>query len=111
MICRDFLAKLGRKILTLPSVEEEGEGETSRILLTSHGGFIKELNLVLVKEYDCEMPCSQGEYGRISPNTGVSRYSLKVDGEGRIRRAVCSQLYYKDHLQGLEVHEPVHYGV
>ena len=110
MISRDFLAQLGQKVLTLASGEA---GETSRILVTSHGGFIKELNLVLVKEHDCEMPphCSQGEYGRICPNTGVSRYSLAVDGEGRIRRAVCSQLYYKDHLQGIEFHEPVHYGV
>ena len=99
MISRDFLAQLGQKVLTLAS-GKAGEAETSRILVTSHGGFIKELNLVLVKEHDCEMPphCSQGEYGRICPNTGVSRYNLAVDGEGRIKRAVCSQLYYKDHL-------------
>ena len=107
MIPRDFLAQLGKKILTLPSDEKE----TSRILVTSHGGFIKELNLVLVKEHDCEMPCSQGEYGRICPNTGLTKFNIKVDGEGKIRRAVCSQLYYKEHLQGLEFHEPVHYGV
>ena len=108
MISRDFLAQLGRKISTLRSEEE---GETSRVLVTSHGGLIKELNLVLVKEFACEMPCGQGEYGRICPNTGVTKFILAVDGEGKIRRANCSLLYYKDHLKGLEFHEPVHYGV
>ena len=108
MISRDFLAQLGRKISTLRSEEE---GETSRVLVTSHGGLIKELNLVLVKEFACEMPCAQGEYGRICPNTGVTKFILAVDGEGKIRRANCSLLYYKDHLKGLEFHEPVHYGV
>ena len=108
LISRDFLAQLGRKISTLRSEEE---GETCRVLVTSHGGLIKELNLVLVKEFACEMPCAQGEYGRICPNTGVTKFTIAVDGEGKIRRAKCSLLYYKDHLKGLEFHEPVHYGV
>ena len=107
MISRDFLAQLGKKILRLPR-DEKG---TTRILVTSHGGFIKELNMVLVKEFACEMPCSRGEYGKICPNTGVTKFTIAVDGEGQITRALCSLLYYKDHLQGLEFHEPVHFGV
>ena len=102
---RQFLTELGKKILTLPPSED------LRLLITSHGGFIKELNMVLVKEYSCEMPCRQGEYGRISPNTGVTKYSLVVDEEGRIARVGCSLLYYKEHLKDLEYHEPVNYGV
>ena len=99
------MAQLGKKILTLPSADN------SRLLVTSHGGFIKELNLVLVKELACRMPCEQGEYGRISPNTGVSKYNITVDGDGKITRVECSLLYYKDPLKDLEFHEPVHYGV
>ena len=102
---RQFFKDLGQTI-----VKAEGP-KPGRVLVTSHGGYIKELNMVLVKEYSCEMPCRQGEYGRISPNTGVTKYSLVVDEEGRIARVGCSLLYYKEHLKDLEYHEPVNYGV
>ena len=52
-----------------------------------------------------------GEYGRISPNTGVTRFSLSLDTQGLITSARCSLLYHKDHLAGLECHEPLNYGV
>ena len=68
--------------------------------------------MVAVQDYSCKMPGGvTGEYGRICPNTGVTRYSLTLGEEGTIRRMDCSLLYYKDHLQGLEFQEPVHYGV
>ena len=38
---------------------------------------------MLVTKYGCSMPCDSGEYGRISPNTGVSRYKLKFTSSGR----------------------------
>ena len=82
-----------------------------RVLVTSHGGFIKELNMVLVQDHGCEMPCEHGEYGRISPNTGVTRFSLSLDTQGAVTSARCSLLYHKDHLAGLECHEPLNYGV
>ena len=82
-----------------------------RILVTSHGGFIKDLNLVLVKEYSCGMPCKDGQYGRISPNTGVTKFNMTFDDEGGIKDVNCSLLYYKDHLKDMEYHEPIHYGV
>ena len=34
------------------------------ILATTHGGFIKDFNLILVENYNCKMPCQSGEYGR-----------------------------------------------
>jgi hypothetical protein len=39
-----------------------------------------------------------GEYGRICPNTGVSRYELSVDTEGKLTAAACSQLHFKEVL-------------
>ena len=57
------------------------------------------------------MPCEQGEYGRISPNTGVTKFSLSLGPAGGIEGVQCTMLYYKDHLQGMDFHEPVHYGV
>jgi len=41
---REFLAELCKKIDTM------SPDDTPRLLLTSHGGFIKELNMVLVKD-------------------------------------------------------------
>ena len=41
---RQFLKDLGKRIVKLGM-------EKPRVLVTSHGGFIKELNMVLVKEY------------------------------------------------------------
>ena len=103
---RQFFKDLGQTI-----VKAEGP-KPGRVLVTSHGGYIKELNMVLVKELGCSMPCQQGEYGRISPNTGVTRVSLTLEPElGAVTAARCSLLYYKDHLDGLEYHEPLHYGV
>jgi len=82
------------------------------ILATSHGGFIRDFNMLLVSKYNCKMPTDSGEYGRICPNTGVSRYSLKFSATGEtLETAECTQLYYKEHLKDLSVVEPVLYGV
>ena len=101
---RQFLKDLGQRVVKL-------EMEKPKVLVTSHGGFIKELNMVLVKEHGCSMPCEHGEYGRISPNTGISKFQMQFDKAGNITSVQCSLLYYKEHLEGLDVHEPLHYGV
>ena len=101
---RAFLRDFGERMV-------KSNDKQVRVLVTSHGGFIKELNMVLVADYKCEMPCEHGEYGRISPNTGVTKFLINLDGEGRITSAKCTLLYYKDHLEGLEFHEPLNYGV
>ena len=71
-----------------------------RVLVTSHGSFIKQLNMVMVEDHGCEMPCDNEEYSLISPNTGVTRFSLSLDA---ITSAKCTLLYYKDHLKKLGV--------
>ena len=106
---RTFLRDFGERMVRDKS--EESEKRPERVLVTSHGGFIKELNMVMVADFKCEMPCERGEYGRISPNTGVTKFSLGLDGTGAISSAKCSLLYYKDHLEGLEYHEPLNYGI
>ena len=81
------------------------------VLVTTHGGFIKEFNAMLVEEQGCLMPGKKGESGRICPNTGVSRYLLELGGEGGLAGAECTQLHYREHLGSLEGPEPVLYGV
>ena len=90
------------KVLCQRSMQIEASSPV-RVLVTSHGGFIKELNMVLVQDHGCEMPCDSEEYSTISPNTGVTRFSLSLDAEGAITSAKCSLLYYKDHLEKLGV--------
>lgn len=83
----------------------------ARVLLATHGGWIKELNTILVREFNCEMPGPEGAWGRICPNTGLSRFTLDLDSEGGLVKAVCIKLYDKEHLEGEEEHEPINYGV
>ena len=102
---RAFLRDFGERMV------KSDDKPVRRVLVTSHGGFIKELNMVMVADHKCEMPCDHGEYGRISPNTGVTKFLISLDMEGKITSAKCTLLYYKDHLEGLEFHEPLNYGL
>jgi broad specificity phosphatase PhoE len=98
-----FILVLGEKVQNL---------DNPCVLATSHGGFIKDFNLLLANKYQCTFPCQNGEYGRISPNTGVSRYLLDFDASGVLVKATCTQLYFKDHLADLAPPlVPVLYGI
>ena len=88
------------------------EGEVSpTVLVTSHGGFIKDFNMMLVDELSCSMPCENGEWRMICPNTGVSRYNVVLDKEGEIQKVVCTELYYKGHLEGAVFNQPEAYEI
>ena len=94
---RTFLKDLGKRM-----IKYSDDGSASlRVLVTSHGGFIKELNMVMVEDHGCEMPCDNEEYSLISPNTGVTRFSLSLNQEGAITSARCTLLYHKEHLDGM----------
>jgi len=81
------------------------------VLVTSHGGFIKEFNCMIVEEFNCEMPGKKGEHQRICPNTGISWYTIELDQAGSLSSIQCTMLHSKDHLGNLEGPEPVLYGV
>ena len=91
------------KDLCKKSMKIQDSFSVVRVLVTSHGSFIKQLNMVMVEDHGCEMPCDNEEYSLISPNTGVTRFSLSLDAEGAITSAKCTLLYYKDHLDKLGV--------
>jgi len=100
-----FVKDLNKRVLKLK------ERKDVKILVTSHGGFIKEFNMLLVNEYKCKMPCSNGEWGRICPNTGVSRYNITIGDDGKVLDVICTQLHFKGHLNDAAYSEPVLYGV
>jgi len=107
-----FISVLGQHCQKLQSTHTtDNADKIPVVLVTTHGGFIKDFNQILVNKYDCQMPCDSGEYGRISPNTGVSRYRMNYSETGVLESAECIQLYYRGHLDGLSTVDPVLYGV
>ena len=107
---RQFRERVRRCLEELCARVEGVEEEEPTVLLTTHGGFIKELNSVLVAEHGCRMPGKAGQHERICPNTGVSRYTVEVEG-GRVAAVACSLLHHREHLGAREGEEPVLYGV
>ena len=55
------------------------------------------------------VPAGNGEWGSICPNTGVSRYNVVMDRERGIPKVVCTELYYKGHLEGAVLNQPAVY--
>lgn len=53
-----FLSKLCKAVIA------NEEKVKPVVLVTSHGGFIKEFNCMIVEEFSCEMPGPKGEHGR-----------------------------------------------
>ena len=66
---------------------------------------------MLVYELGCSMLCENGEWGMFCPNTGVSRYKVVQDKEGEIQKVVCTELYYKGHLEGAVFNQPATNGI
>eukprot|EP00088_Acartia_fossae_P011714 TRINITY_DN15971_c0_g1_i5.p1 TRINITY_DN15971_c0_g1~~TRINITY_DN15971_c0_g1_i5.p1 ORF type:complete len:230 (+),score=50.79 TRINITY_DN15971_c0_g1_i5:31-720(+) len=106
-----FRERIDKFLKVLHSRAVSLEVERPVILVATHGGFIRELNFLLVEKYNCEMPCGPDKYGRISPNTGVSRFQLAFSPDGHLEKAQCTQLYCKDHLEGIETLKPLLYGI
>ena len=62
------------------------------VLLVTHSGFIRQLNLIFVDSHDCSMPEGNAEFSTYlgsrlgwSPNTGVSSYTIHRAQDGKIR--------------------------
>ena len=70
----EFFHELGRAVAGL-GVEEE---ERVRVLVTSHGGFIREMNQLLVRRYECAMPCQVNSVENQFCEFGISYEFLKV---------------------------------
>lgn len=106
-----FRERIEKFLKVLHSRASDLKMENPVILVTTHGGFIRDLNFILADKYNCKMPCGQDKYGRISPNTGVTRYMLGYGDDGQIKSAECVQMYAKDHLEGMELLKPILYGI
>ena len=71
-------------------VQNHGK-DNPTVLLVSHSGFIRQLNLIFVDSHHCAMPEGNAEFSTYlgsrqgwSPNTGVSCYNIKRATDGQI---------------------------
>ncbi len=76
------------------------ENESSpHILVTSHGGFLRQLFIFLVKEHRCQMP-SEDVDKYFMNNTSVTKVHFDLNKESlEATDFTCSVLYCDQHLK------------
>jgi broad specificity phosphatase PhoE len=78
--------------------EVELADEQNHVLLVSHGGLIRCMLQQFVSKFGCDMQAHQQSYLRVCPNTGVSRFIVRLDGISRESTVSCQSLFNTDHL-------------
>ncbi|XP_022251815.1 fructose-2,6-bisphosphatase TIGAR-like isoform X2 [Limulus polyphemus] len=68
------------------------------VLIVTHGGWLKELIRHFVEDLGCVVPGGKKQAMRISPNTGLSRFTICFEKEDIKPRVICHQIHEKDHL-------------
>ncbi|XP_014670020.1 PREDICTED: fructose-2,6-bisphosphatase TIGAR-like [Priapulus caudatus] len=70
----------------------------ANVLVTSHGGFLREFIRHLVDALRCECPGGRRAALRTSPNTGISKFVVSMARDGLPSHATCVTLHDKEHL-------------
>ena len=71
------------------------------ILIVTHGGLIRELIRYFVNTLGCQIPGGQGYTQNVSPNTGISKFTVTLgESENEPPRLTCQTIHDGDHLQG-----------
>ncbi|CAN7995658.1 unnamed protein product [Ixodes hexagonus] len=68
------------------------------VLVVSHGALLREMVRHLVEDLGCCVPGGRGQALRISPNAGLSKFT--VSGTKERPRVVCHLIHDKQHLFG-----------
>lgn len=78
-------------------VEEEEDGE--HVLVVSHGAALRQLFMHLHRTLGCPLPASHGPEAttRISPNTGISQYTLRYSPKKYTLNCLC--FHDNQHMQ------------
>lgn len=74
----------------------------ANIILVSHGGCLRELVRYFIEELDCKIPGSMGHALRVSPNTGVSKFTVTFSDTDEKPKVTCLLIHDKDHLMDNE---------
>ena len=72
----------------------------SKVLLVGHGGWLRELMSYLASNTGTSAFTSHemDAVGKLTPNTAVSRFEIKLTNDGGISSIKCLGLHDKSHL-------------
>ena len=102
----------------LPSISSVSSGRNSsfddgeiplllaEVLVVSHGGFLKELFCHFVDDLGCKIPGGRGYALQVSPNTGLSKFTVSISSGEEPPRLTCLSIHDKDHLMYIDM-QPV----
>ncbi|XP_013413023.1 fructose-2,6-bisphosphatase TIGAR isoform X2 [Lingula anatina] len=75
----------------------------ANVLIASHGGCLKELIRHFVDDLECKVFGGRGHALRVSPNTGLSRFTITLSEFDDKPKVTCLLIHDKDHLNGYEL--------
>lgn len=70
----------------------------ANILVVSHGGWLRELFRHFVDDLECSVPGGKKQALRISPNAGLSKFTVSLEDQGGHPKIICLQIHDKQHL-------------
>uniref|UniRef100_T1JCK4 Fructose-2,6-bisphosphatase TIGAR n=1 Tax=Strigamia maritima TaxID=126957 RepID=T1JCK4_STRMM len=71
----------------------------ANVLVVSHGGLLKELIRHFVEDLDCKLPPGSGMQAfKISPNTGLSKFTVCLRDEDKKPTVTCHLIHDDNHL-------------
>lgn len=72
------------------------------VLVVSHGGLLKELVRYFLEELGCSLPGGKKQAMRISPNAGLSKFTVSVgDDDSERPKIICHQIHDRHHLDSV----------
>ncbi|GFT90025.1 fructose-2,6-bisphosphatase TIGAR [Nephila pilipes] len=89
-----------RRLSVCSSCDDADSGPTlmANILVVSHGGWLRELFRHFVEDLECSVPGGWKQALRISPNAGLSKFTVSLEEHGGHPKIICLQIHDKQHL-------------
>lgn len=89
-----------RRLSVCSSCDDADSGPTlvANILVVSHGGWLRELFRHFVEDLDCSVPGGRKQALRISPNAGLSKFTVSLEDQDSHPKIICLQIHDKQHL-------------
>ncbi|XP_071044279.1 fructose-2,6-bisphosphatase TIGAR isoform X2 [Parasteatoda tepidariorum] len=89
-----------RRLSVCSSCDDADSGPTlmANILVVSHGGWLRELFRHFVEDLDCSVPGGRKQALRISPNAGLSKFTVSLEDHDGHPKIICLQIHDKQHL-------------
>ncbi|KAG8201350.1 hypothetical protein JTE90_016827 [Oedothorax gibbosus] len=89
-----------RRLSVCSSCDDADSGPTlvANILVVSHAGWLRELFRYFVEDLDCSVPGGRKQALRISPNAGLSKFTVSLEDQDGHPKIICLQIHDKQHL-------------